>query len=333
MSASDVQPRQPEVPLPPIELRGRVGAVHDDDLRFDQEGRRCYEAILRALPSDFSLAGARVLDFGCGAGRVLRQFVREHRDADLWGCDVHEPSIAWLQAHLSPPLHVFVNDTAPPLPLETDSVDLVYALSVWTHLADDWSDWLLELHRILGPTGVAVITTLGEPMWEQHLGKPFFQDQLRRPWDDERVGLFVTNYGMPQDDIGPVVYQSEWWTREHWGRAFEILDFAPWGFSTEPGRRDGQGVVTLRPRPVEVDRAALEAPGPNVAQELEAVQANLSYVHAEMAAWRDLAAAAGAAYEAAAADAAALADPPTVPRRAARRIARGWSRPRGARPR
>ena len=79
-----------------------------------------------------------------------------------------------------------------------------------------------------------------------------------------------------------------------WGRCFEILDFQPWGFAEQTGRKDGQGYALLRRRDAHVDAAALEAPGPSAEDELRAVAANLAFVNREMAAWRTLAAAAGA---------------------------------------
>ena len=37
-------------------------------------------------------SGARVLDFGCGAGRLLRHFVGDAEDGEFWGCDIDVPS-------------------------------------------------------------------------------------------------------------------------------------------------------------------------------------------------------------------------------------------------
>jgi glyoxylase-like metal-dependent hydrolase (beta-lactamase superfamily II) len=49
---------------------------------------------------------------------------------------------------MSPPIHAFVNAPSPPLPLDEASLDLVLALSVFTHLTIEWSAWLVELHRV-----------------------------------------------------------------------------------------------------------------------------------------------------------------------------------------
>ena len=72
---------------------------------------------------------------------------RRRRVGEFHGCDIDGPSIAWLTENLSPPLRVFRNEEAPPLPLESNSFDLIWAISVFTHIADLWAAWLLELHR------------------------------------------------------------------------------------------------------------------------------------------------------------------------------------------
>jgi hypothetical protein len=123
------------------------------------------------------------------------------------------------------------------------------------------------------------------------------QTYLGEAWEEEQFGLLVTHFGLPQDEVGPVIYHSEWWIREHWGRAFEILDFQPWGFApAPPGERAGQGWVLMRKRPIPIDAAMLEAPG-DATREFEAVRANLKCTQREMSHWRRLAVIAGAEHD------------------------------------
>ncbi len=48
--------------------------------------------------------------------------------------------------------------------MEDGSFDLIWAVSVFTHLAETWSAWLLELHRVLKPGGILLATFMGEGM-------------------------------------------------------------------------------------------------------------------------------------------------------------------------
>ena len=108
-----------------------------------------------------------MLDFGCGAGRTLRHFLEEAENGSFHGCDIDAPSIAWLESNLSPPLHVFANGEEPPLPLETASLDLIWAISVFTHISDHWAAWLVELHRLLRDDGLLIATILGPGLSEE----------------------------------------------------------------------------------------------------------------------------------------------------------------------
>ena len=107
--------RHPGGPLPPVEPRrasARPAQRHPGGVRPPRP--RHEGAVRTSLPRPF--AGDRFLDFGCGSGQVLRHLLPEAAEAEVWGCDIDAATIDWLQANLSPPLHVFVNGEAPPLP-------------------------------------------------------------------------------------------------------------------------------------------------------------------------------------------------------------------------
>jgi SAM-dependent methyltransferase len=119
---------------------------------------------------------------------------------------------------------------APGLPLEDGSLDLVVATSVFTPLADHWSGWLLELHRLLAPGGILVGAFPGA--------------QLSRavadvPWGDARAGTTLTANGETFDLAGCKLLVSPWWTCARWRRAFDILRVERSGFM-------GHGVVVAR---------------------------------------------------------------------------------------
>lgn len=149
-------------PLPSPELARRVGVLDQADPlpSFDEIGRGTKEMLVRVQPDGWFENGKRILDFGCGPGKALRHFLPEAERCEFYGCDIHEPSIRWLAENFSPPLEVFVCSEAPPLPQPDEHFDLIWAMSVFTHLTDYWSDWLLELHRLLRPDGRLIATFL-----------------------------------------------------------------------------------------------------------------------------------------------------------------------------
>ena len=259
-------------PHPPLELANRVASLEgyeDPFARYDELGAESRQAILRLLPDGWSFDGRRVLDFGCGAGRTLAHFLGEAEQGEVWGCDIDEPSIAWIESNLSPPLHAVPCGERPPLPFEDGSFDLVWAISVFTHLTDSWSAWLLEMRRILRPDGLLIATFMGKAVSEW---------LIEEPWDDDRHGMNVLRHLSAWEDGGPLVLHSEWWVRAHWGRAFEILEIAD--------RLPHEGWVhswaLMRPRAEVPTREELERPEPGEPREVEALRNNLRQLQDEM---------------------------------------------------
>jgi SAM-dependent methyltransferase len=99
-----------------------------------------------------------VLDFGCGAGRLLRFFPRRTSGQELWGVDINAEYMTWCQNHLSPPFLFATTTTLPHLPFEDNYFDLVYCGSVFTHVTDLADAWFLELRRVLRKGGRLYVT-------------------------------------------------------------------------------------------------------------------------------------------------------------------------------
>ncbi|MDP2711208.1 MAG: class I SAM-dependent methyltransferase, partial [Solirubrobacteraceae bacterium] len=264
--------REQAAPLPPRALAVRAGVPDPADAiaSYRAVGRDSRTTILQLLAADgvgFSFDGKRVLDFGCGSAKVMRHFLPEADGCELWGCDIDERSIDWINAALSPPLHAFVNGEAPPLGQPSGSFHLVWSVSVFTHLTDHWAGWLSELHRILRPGGLAIISFLGGAMYEVWTGEA---------WEPDAIGMTVLDHGQDWERGGPTVFHSPWWLREHWGRAFEIVTMREGSAPRE------HGLVLLRRRSdVDVTPALLEHVDPREPREIEALRRQVALLHGE----------------------------------------------------
>jgi SAM-dependent methyltransferase len=212
----------------------------------------------------------RVLDFGCGAGRVLRQFATEAANGEFMGCDIDAPSIDWAAAHLSPPFRFFTNGLTPPVALDADSLDLIWAMSVFTHISDTWAEWLVELHRLLAPGGMLVASFLGEGIWDALIGSPYREDE---------VGMAVSR---KWDGPAAWVFHSEWWLREHWGRGFEVqrIDRPPRGSNGQP--EVTHSYLALRKRDVELSADVLRRIDPQEHRELAGLQTSLQLAYRDI---------------------------------------------------
>ncbi len=128
--------RLPDDILPDDDRIFRVAGFRSADFFFLQ-GYNLFRQLDNALQktvgrglADFS----QVLDWGCGCGRVALHF-RHLPSVQLTGADVDGDNIGWCQGNLSfgrfltTPLH-------PPLPFESDSFDLIFGVSVFTHLRE-----------------------------------------------------------------------------------------------------------------------------------------------------------------------------------------------------
>ena len=150
------------LPLPPPRLITLVAG--DPDIGWFLESSRTFADSLDAMLSRNGLELSQfgtILDFGCGVGRLIRTF-SGMQDVRLLGTDYNPELIGWCRENL-PFAEFSVNDLAPPLDYADDSVDFVYAFSVFTHLPENLQrQWITELHRILRPGGYLLITTQGD---------------------------------------------------------------------------------------------------------------------------------------------------------------------------
>jgi trans-aconitate methyltransferase len=107
---------------------------------------------------DGGLAEARVLDFGCGWGRLTRLLARDVADDRLYGCDPVQ-GILDVCVRERVPAHFARNEVrSGRLPFD-ERFDLAFAFSVFTHLSEPAHEHALDaLHAGLRPGGVLVVT-------------------------------------------------------------------------------------------------------------------------------------------------------------------------------
>lgn len=114
---------------------------------------------------------AAVLDWGCGASRVLQFVAKERPDWKLSGADIDQVNIDWSEQELSSIASFTRLPLLPPSGYADQTFDLIYGLSVITHLEKATRDaWLKELARIIKPGGHLIVTYMG--VWQAlHCGR------------------------------------------------------------------------------------------------------------------------------------------------------------------
>lgn len=154
--------------------------------------------------------GASILDFGCSSGRVIRVLKAFDATCECSGCDPNRQAIEWAQQNLAP-IDFAVSPLRPPLGYPAGGFDLVFAISIWSHMNQRSSRaWLAEMRRIIRPGGFLLLTFHGMHSvnyYASHgLHEPRRIEKIRA--DLERKGFAFFNRFGPEGDWG--VKDREW---------------------------------------------------------------------------------------------------------------------------
>jgi SAM-dependent methyltransferase len=194
-----------------------------------------------------------ILEFGCGTGRLLRHF-RCFDRVRLVGTDVNLECIEWCKDNL-PGVEFYCNDLKPPLSFaEDESFDLIYALSVFTHIPLNLqTPWLKEINRILRPEGIFLCTVLGN-FHQQIVLNSEDRAQLNQQGNltltsESSQATFSTKIGGSGWDI----FQTRAEVIRHFGSVFHILDYIPGAQDLLVLQKRERGKVMKKP----VDKSSL----------------------------------------------------------------------------
>ncbi|MHB8645406.1 MAG: class I SAM-dependent methyltransferase [Thermomicrobiales bacterium] len=224
------------LPVPPEALRYRVIGDYDlnNFLRGGADTVGDIKAALTAADQDFDTLKT-VLDFGCGCGRTVRWLADASRTHRIHGSDFDVDAIAWCQQNL-PFARFHVNQPLPRTTFASRQFDLICALSVFTHLNEEYQfQWLRELKRILKPSGILVASVHG-----RHYIDALPPEQIAAV---EKTGFFFLE-GEYWKGIFPDWYQNAFHTERYiadtFARDFDLLAHLPQGL----GKR--QDIVVLQ---------------------------------------------------------------------------------------
>lgn len=213
------------LPIPAAVLRYLVAHTEDLDwfLRLGKLGAQTLVDIL-ARQGETLDQFPKVLDFGCGCGRVLR-YLKDSPKVELHGTDCNAKAIQWCQQHL-PFAKFSVNSLEPPLAYPDGMFNLIYVFSIFTHLTESLqSRWLDELRRVMAPGGYLILTLHGDKKAET------LDPAERREYEKGNLvvrepNVVGSNYCM--------VYHPESYVRRVLTRGFEVIDFVPEGAKGNP---------------------------------------------------------------------------------------------------
>ena len=225
------------LPIPPVELRMHYG--NDDEVYLNAKGQ--IDTMLRILGESGSTLQemSRVLDFGCGSGRMIRWLKPFAESCEIWGTDISSEHIYWANTYLNPPFNFATTTTIPHLPFEDKYFNLIYAGSVFTHIDDLAIAWLLELRRILAEDGMAYITIHDRhsiellnriPIWKKSwVTKSVNENTLYQKYKDE-FGVFTIFRG-PESQV---FYDIDYFCNSI-RNIFEVISITPEAYGYQTG--------------------------------------------------------------------------------------------------
>ena len=104
----------------------------------------------------------RILDWGCGPGRIVRHLPEILPSSEVYGSDYNKDYIDWCSSNLKG-ITFIKNELSPPINFQDSFFDVIYGISIFTHLSAEMHfAWANELLRILKPGGILYLTMHGE---------------------------------------------------------------------------------------------------------------------------------------------------------------------------
>jgi SAM-dependent methyltransferase len=191
-----------------------------------------------------------ILDFGCGAGRVLKYLPLSFCDSEAFiGTEIDYKQVDdFKTTNSNSRVDMVLTDIKPPISLlANETVGFAYALSVFTHMRlEDEIDWLNELARVLKQDGIAVVSimSLGTLGWAKWMGSSFPNDfqlkLLQNGRDSSGLNLDIHD-SIKDSEYYRNTYHTSNYIMDKWLEYFDILDILPYAFGY-------QDAVVLRKR-------------------------------------------------------------------------------------
>ena len=128
--------------------------AYETEEMFGHSGQRDSARLLQGLDT-YRDAGWRILEIGCGVGRMLKPLARSF--AELWGVDVSREMIArskdWLRDLQN--VQTLENNGLDLHEFPADHFDLVFSYVAFQHMPKEvFEGYLIDSHRVLKPQGL-----------------------------------------------------------------------------------------------------------------------------------------------------------------------------------
>lgn len=229
----------------------RITTTLEDELEFAHHGVTIYKCLQDAIGDRWNQF-QKILDFGCGCGRVARLF-KDH-DVKLFGIDIDPSLITWMKNNLLY-MDARTNSVDKPVPFKKNTFDFIFSVSVLTHVNEAYQDKLLkELCRVAKPNSLLALTTHSERAMERVCKEDKMYKLIgvadalfKQAKKDFKIGKYAF---IPQQNSHLTSEKYQYgisfipasYIRKHWSKWFEILKIVPGSI------HDWQDIIVLKPK-------------------------------------------------------------------------------------
>jgi len=148
------------------------------------------------------LQTAKVLDYGCGWGRLIRLLYKFVPYENIYGVDPWQKSIDLCRQY-GVRANLMVSDYVPRILPFDEKFDLIFAFSVFTHLSEKTANTVLQtLRNYCSNDGLLAITIRPKEYWAFHQKGEFKERMFEM--HDETGFAFIPHYREPID--GDITY-------------------------------------------------------------------------------------------------------------------------------
>jgi SAM-dependent methyltransferase len=224
----------PNTPTPPPDKIQTVQGSRSAEL-YKALGFRYYHQFVDVISRYRDWRSVRrLLDFGCGSGRILVHFLRDADGPQVIGCDLDAAMIAWCRDHL-PSGEFTVIEVSQVLPYADATFDAVISLAVLPAFGPDaLNECLAEMRRVLAPGGLFLPSVQGR-FAASYLLPPDTMSQL------DRDGII--DAGPSETGEWRGFYLTRDYVLREWSKYLEVLDYLEGEINAD------QDLVVLRRKP------------------------------------------------------------------------------------
>ncbi len=223
---------------PPLALMHQIGSP--DAHSYIAQGNKLFADFTQAIGADrLRRTGLKLLDWGCGCGRISAMFLRYRPEVQVTGVDIADNCVQWCRKNLAGG-RFLTTGLYPPLPFPDGAFDVVLASSVMTHLKREaQGQWLREMRRILAPGGLLLASVLGRYAYQRQSATAgrsllekvktgFARRRIARELDRTGIHDAAPNRslkGRVPDGYYMNVFQTEEYTLRQWGGCLTVAKY------------------------------------------------------------------------------------------------------------